>query len=52
MIAALAYALTWYNGDVAEWMRIIQVLVLCAVGALAYALGLFASGVRPRHLRP
>jgi putative peptidoglycan lipid II flippase len=52
MIAALAYALTWYNGDVSEWMRILQVLVLCAVGALAYGLGLVVSGVRPRHLRP
>ena len=52
MIVALAYALTWYNGDVSEWMRILQVIVLCAVGAIAYGAGLLLSGVRPRHLRP
>ena len=52
MIAALAYALTWYNGDVSEWMRVVQVVILCAVGALAYAAGLVLSGLRPRHLRP
>lgn len=52
MIVALAYALTWYNGDVSEWMRVLQVVILCAVGAVAYAAGLLVSGVRPRHLRP
>ena len=38
MVLALAYALTWYNGDVAEWMRIAQVIGLCVVGAVAYAM--------------
>ncbi|WP_171407311.1 murein biosynthesis integral membrane protein MurJ [Acinetobacter sp. B51(2017)] len=52
MIVALAYALTWYNGDVSEWMRVLQVVILCAVGAVAYGAGLLVSGVRPRHLRP
>lgn len=52
MVAALSYALTWYNLDGSEWMRIGQVAVLCIVGALAYAIGLVATGLRPRHLRP
>ncbi len=52
MIAALAYALTWYDLNASEWMRIIQLLVLCVVGAAAYAVGLVAMGLRPRHLRP
>ena len=52
MVAALAYALTWYDLNASEWMRIIQLLVLCIVGAAAYAVGLVAMGLRPRHLRP
>jgi putative peptidoglycan lipid II flippase len=52
MIAALWYALTWYNGDVSQWIRIFEVIGLCVVGVLAYAIGLLVSGFRPRHLRP
>ncbi|NNG99619.1 murein biosynthesis integral membrane protein MurJ [Acinetobacter sp. ANC 5414] len=52
MIAALWYALTWYNGDVSQWIRIFEVIGLCVVGVLAYAFGLLATGFRPRHLRP
>ena len=52
MVLALAYALTWYNGDVAEWLRVAQVLGLCMVGAVTYAVGLILTGIRPRHLRP
>lgn len=52
MIAALWYALTWYNGDAAQWIRIAQVAGLCAVGAAAYGAALLASGFRIRHLKP
>ena len=52
MIAALAYALSWYNGDVSQWMRVLEVLILCVVGVVAYLAALFAAGFRPRHIKP
>lgn len=51
MIATLAYALTWYNGDISEWLRVLELLGLCMVGALAYIIGLLLTGFRPRHLK-
>ncbi len=51
MIAVLWYALTWYDGSAAQWIRILEVVGLCVVGVLAYAIGLVASGFRPRHLK-
>ena len=51
MIAALWYALTWYQGDISQWLRIAEVVGLCVVGVVAYAVGLLATGFRPRHLR-
>lgn len=52
MIIALAYALTWYNGDASQWVRVLQVVGLCVVGVIAYAVGLLFSNFRPRQLRP
>ncbi len=51
MIAALWYGLTWYQGDISQWLRIAEVVGLCVVGVVAYAVGLLATGFRPRHLR-
>lgn len=51
MIAALAYALTWYQGDIAQWLRIAEVVGLCVLGVAAYVIGLLITGFRPRHLR-
>ncbi|QXW25924.1 murein biosynthesis integral membrane protein MurJ [Acinetobacter johnsonii] len=52
MIAALWYGLTWYNGEVSQWIRVAEVIGLCVVGIAAYGIVLIASGFRPRHLRP
>jgi len=52
MIAALAYALSWYNADVSQWMRVVEVLILCVVGVVAYVAALLVAGFRPRHLKP
>lgn len=52
MIAALAYALSWYNGDVSQWMRVLEVLILCVIGVVAYLAALVAAGFRPRHIKP
>lgn len=52
MIAVLWYGLTWYSGEVSQWIRISEVLGLCVLGVLAYGLGLLATGFRPRHLKP
>ncbi|TNL49091.1 murein biosynthesis integral membrane protein MurJ [Acinetobacter bereziniae] len=51
MIAALWCALTWYDGSVSQWIRILEVVGLCLVGVIAYAVALLASGFRPRHLK-
>lgn len=52
MITALAYALSWYNGDVSQWMRVLEVLILCVVGVVAYLAALVAAGFKPRHIKP
>lgn len=52
MAATLWYALSWYNGDVSEWLRVLELLGLCAVGAMTYIIGLVLMGFRPRHLKP
>ena len=51
MIAALWYGLTWYTSDVAPWIRVLEVVGLCVIGVLAYAIGLLVSGFRPRDLK-
>ncbi|TXJ03084.1 MAG: murein biosynthesis integral membrane protein MurJ [Acinetobacter sp.] len=51
MIVALWYALTWYQGDISQWLRIAEVLGLCVLGVVAYVLGLYVTGFRPRHIR-
>ena len=52
MIAALAYGLSWYNADVSQWMRVLEVVILCVVGVAAYLAALLVAGFRPRHLKP
>ncbi len=51
MIGALYYALTWYDGELSQWIRAAEVAGLCVVGALAYAIGLLLTGFRPRQLK-
>lgn len=51
MIAALWYGLTWYQGEVSQWLRIAEVVGLCVVGVVAYLIGLLVTGFRPRHLK-
>ena len=51
MIAVLWYALTWYNGELSQWIRIFEVIGLCVAGVVAYGIGLLATGFRPRHLK-
>lgn len=51
MVAALWYAMTWYDGALSQWIRILEVVGLCVVGIVAYAIALFAAGFRPRQLK-
>ncbi|WP_171333943.1 murein biosynthesis integral membrane protein MurJ [Acinetobacter piscicola] len=51
MVAALWYAMTWYDGALSQWIRILEVIGLCIVGIVAYAIALFAAGFRPRQLK-
>lgn len=52
MIAALWYALSWYNGDASQWIRILEVVGLCVIGVITYAVGLLITGFKPRDLKP
>ena len=52
MIAALWYALSWYNGDASQWIRILEVVGLCVIGVIAYTAGLLITGFKPRDLKP
>ncbi|AOA56983.1 murein biosynthesis integral membrane protein MurJ [Acinetobacter larvae] len=52
MALALYYALTWYDTQAAQWLRIIEVVIFCIVGAAAYGIALLVTGFRPRHLKP
>ena len=51
MVATLWYAMTWYDGALSQWIRILEVIGLCIVGIVAYAIALFAAGFRPRQLK-
>ena len=51
MIAALWYGLTWYDGNAAQWLRVVEVVGLCVLGVLAYAIGLLVTDFRPRQLK-
>ena len=51
MIAALWYGLTWYDGNAAQWLRVVEVVGLCVLGVFAYAIGLLVTGFRPRQLK-
>ncbi len=51
MIAALWYGLTWYDGNASQWLRIVEVVGLCVLGVVAYAVGLLVTGFRTRQLK-
>lgn len=51
MVVSLLLALRFYNGEVAQWIRIFELLGLCALGAGVYGAALLLVGFRPRHLR-
>jgi putative peptidoglycan lipid II flippase len=51
MIAALWFALNWYNGELSQWLRVAEVVGLCVVGVVAYLVTLVVTGFRPRDLK-
>lgn len=51
MILALWYGLTWYQGEISQWLRVAEVAGLCVLGVVAYVVGLLLTGFRPRHLK-
>lgn len=51
MIAALAWGLHYYDGNVSQWWRVLEVMGLCVLGVASYAVALLLVGFRPRHLR-
>ena len=52
MVAVLIGAMQLYQAEVSQWLRILELLGLCAVGAIIYGAALLMTGFRPRHLRP
>ncbi len=55
LMGAALYGMQQVLGELALlewWQRILQILMLCAGGALVYFLVLLLLGFRPRHLKP
>ena len=54
-MAAVLVAIRWWVGDwttiASMWQRTVWLLAAVAAGALVYGATLFATGLRPRHLR-
>ncbi|GAC1369134.1 MAG: murein biosynthesis integral membrane protein MurJ [Aquirhabdus sp.] len=51
MAAVLVAGLQLYQQDAPQWQRIAELLSLCLLGAVAYAIGLLATGFRPSQIR-
>ncbi|XID76125.1 murein biosynthesis integral membrane protein MurJ [Alkanindiges sp. WGS2144] len=51
MVAVLLWVMPFYQADASQWLRVIELLALCALGAAVYGAVLLLSGFRPRHLR-
>lgn len=52
MIIVLWYGVQWFNGEHQAAMRVVQLIVLCILGAFTYGLALVAAGFKPRQLKP
>lgn len=51
MVISLLAALNFYQAHASQWLRIIELLILCAVGAGVFAVVLLLTGFRPRDLQ-
>ncbi len=51
MVAALYLMLPYFPTHDTQWHRVFALLLICAVGAIVYAVVLLASGFRPRQLK-
>lgn len=51
MVVSLVFAVQYYQAELSQWLRIMELLGLCALGAMVYAVALLLTGFRPRHLR-
>ncbi len=51
MAVVLIAGLQFYQQDASQWRRIAELLSLCELGAVAYAVGLLLAGFRPSHIR-
>jgi putative peptidoglycan lipid II flippase len=51
MVISLVFAVQYYQAELSQWLRIMELLGLCALGAIVYAVALLLTGFRPRHLR-
>ena len=51
MAVVLIAGLQLYQQNAPQWQRIAELLSLCLLGAVAYAVGLLATGFRPSQIR-
>lgn len=51
MAVVLVVGLQFYQQDAPQWQRIAELLSLCLLGAVAYAIGLLLTGFRPSQIR-
>lgn len=51
MVAALMAGLQFYHQDASQLQRVAELLSLCVLGVVAYAIGLLLTGFRPSQIR-
>ena len=51
MTAVLWFGIQYFDGTASTWHRVALLLVLCCLGAAAYAIALLAVGFRPHDLK-
>lgn len=51
MAIALYLILPYYPADGAQWLRVLALLGICALGAAVYGAVLLGTGFRPRQLK-
>lgn len=51
MVLSLVWAMSYYQSHLSQWLRIIELLGLCALGAMVYGIALVLTGFRPHQLK-
>lgn len=51
MVISLYFVMSYFPSHASQWQRLLAILLICAVGAMVYAVVLLATGFRPKQLK-